>query len=387
MLAQLFILYFGLTEIGIRFTPVQAAILGLGFNGGAYLAEVFRAGIQSIHAGQMEAALTVGMTPLAAMRYVVLPQALNVVVPPTTNYSIALLKDTAIVSAVAAPEIMFKARNLVMETYLSAQIYLLVALMYLVMSLILAYVSRRLERRLAVSGASGSGETPRGMSEMVAVYEEHLAEWLPQLIEAAGNTLRMTALAFVLAFVVGLLLALAKLSPIAPLRLFATGYIEVMRGIPSLAILFLIYFGLADFGLIFDAFPAAVIGFGLNGAAYMAEIFRAGILSIHGGQMEAALTVGMTPLSAMRWVILPQALRVVLPPLANFGIALLKDTSVASIISAPELMLRARDLASSSFLPMEVFLLAAAIYLAMSLPIAFLTRRLEARFSRGQAHV
>jgi polar amino acid transport system permease protein/cystine transport system permease protein len=155
VLAQLFILYFGLTEIGIRFTPIQAAILGLGLNGGAYLAEVFRAGIESIHAGQMEAALTVGMTPLAAMRWVVLPQALNVVVPPTTNYSIALLKDTAIVSAVAAPEIMFKARNLVMETYLSAQIYLLVALMYLVMSLILAFISRRLERRLGESGAAG----------------------------------------------------------------------------------------------------------------------------------------------------------------------------------------------------------------------------------------
>lgn len=156
VLAQLFILYIGLTEFGIRFSPIQAAILGLGFNGGAYLAEVFRAGIQSIHAGQMEAALTVGMTPLAAMRWVVLPQALNVVVPPTTNYSIALLKDTAIVSAVAAPEIMFRARNLVMETYLSAQIYLLVALMYLVMSLILAFIARRIEWRLAVSGATGA---------------------------------------------------------------------------------------------------------------------------------------------------------------------------------------------------------------------------------------
>lgn len=155
VLAQLFILYFGLTEVGIRFTPIQAAILGLGLNGGAYLAEVFRAGIESIHAGQMEAALTVGMTPLTAMRYVILPQALRVVVPPTTNYSIALLKDTAIVSAVAAPEIMFKARNLVMETYLSAQIYLLVAIMYLVMSLILAFISRRLERRLGESGATG----------------------------------------------------------------------------------------------------------------------------------------------------------------------------------------------------------------------------------------
>jgi His/Glu/Gln/Arg/opine family amino acid ABC transporter permease subunit len=221
------------------------------------------------------------------------------------------------------------------------------------------------------------------MNEMLAVYEEHLAEWLPELLAAAGNTLRMTALAFVLAFAVGLLLALAKLSPLPPLRAFATAYIEVMRGIPALAVLFLIYFGLADFGIVFNAFPAAVIGLGLNGAAYMAEIFRAGIQSIHAGQMEAALTVGMTPLAAMRWVVLPQALRVVLPPLANFGIALLKDTSVASIISAPELMLRARDLASSSFEPMEVFLLAAAIYLAMSLPVSFLTRRLEARFARG----
>jgi ABC-type amino acid transport system permease subunit len=131
----------------------------------------------------------------------------------------------------------------------------------------------------------------------------------------------------------------------------------------------------------------AIIGLGLNGAAYLAEVFRVRISSIHAGQMETALTVGMTPLAAMRWVILQQALRVVLPPLANFGIALLKDTSVASIISAPELMLRARDLASSSFWPMEVFLLAAVIYLAMSVPVSLLTRRLEARFSRGQAHV
>lgn len=157
VLAQLFILYFGLTQVGIRFTPIQAAIIGLGCNGGAYLAEVFRAGIESIHKGQMEAALTVGLTPLAAMRWVIIPQAMRVVVPPTTNYSIALLKDTAVVSAVAAPEIMFKARNLVMETYLSAQIYLLVSIMYLVMSLILAWISRRLERRLAVSTATGDG--------------------------------------------------------------------------------------------------------------------------------------------------------------------------------------------------------------------------------------
>ncbi len=222
------------------------------------------------------------------------------------------------------------------------------------------------------------------MDDLGGVYEEHLREWLPQLLAAATNTLQMTLLAFLVALVAGLVLALAKLSPIVPIRAAATAYIEVMRGIPALVVLFLIYFGLADFGILFDAFTAAVIGLGLNGAAYLAEVIRAGILAVHRGQREAALTVGMTPLQAMRYVVLPQAFRVVLPPVANFGIALLKDTSVASIISAPELMLRARDLASSSFQPMAVFLLAAAIYLVMSLPISFLVRRLEAQLARGR---
>jgi His/Glu/Gln/Arg/opine family amino acid ABC transporter permease subunit len=226
-----------------------------------------------------------------------------------------------------------------------------------------------------------------GLGAFFDVYQTHLGEWLPQLLVAAGNSLRMAVLAFALSFAAGLLLALAKTSSVGVLSKSASVYIEIMRGVPALAVLFLIYFGLADVGLVFDAFTAAVLGLGLNGAAYMAEIFRAGIQSIHADQMEAALTVGMTPLAAMRYVVLPQAFRVVLPPVANFAIALLKDTSVASIISAPELMLRARDLASSSFLPMQVFLLAAAIYLAMSLPIAWLTRRLEARFARGQSLV
>ncbi len=146
------------------------------------------------------------------------------------------------------------------------------------------------------------------MSELLAVYQEHLGEWLPQLIDAAGNTVRMTILAFILAFILGLLLALARLSPVAPLRWFASGYIEVLRGIPTLAVLFLIYFGLADFGIIFDAFPAAVLGFGLSGAAYMAEIFRAGIESVHESQRAAARSLGLTSSQTMRFVVAPQAI-------------------------------------------------------------------------------
>lgn len=218
-------------------------------------------------------------------------------------------------------------------------------------------------------------------------FRENLPYFLEVLIPAAGMTVRIAAGSFVVAIVVGLILALLQTMRISLITLIVRTYIEIVRGTPVLAQLFILYFGLTQVGIRFTPVQAAIIGLGLNGGAYLAEVFRSGIESIHRGQMEAALTVGLTPMAAMRWVILPQALRVVLPPLANFGIALLKDTSVASIISAPELMLRARDLASSSFLPLEVFMLAAAIYLVMSLPVAFLTRRLEARFSRGQSHV
>jgi polar amino acid transport system permease protein len=221
------------------------------------------------------------------------------------------------------------------------------------------------------------------MGEFLALYARHLPQWIPEMLVAAGGTLRMTALAFVLANVVGLFFALAKISAIRPLRAFAVTYIEVVRGIPALTLLFVIYFALPAIGVKFDSFTAAVVGLGLNGGAYLAEVFRSGIQAIHRGQVEAALAIGLTPLGAMRRVILPQAFRVALPPIANYAIALLKDTSVASIIAAPELMLRARDLASSSYLPMHLFLLAALMYFVMSYPISLGVRRLESRLSRG----
>jgi polar amino acid transport system permease protein len=223
------------------------------------------------------------------------------------------------------------------------------------------------------------------MSEFLALYARHLPQWMPEMLLAAVGTLRMTALAFVLANAAGLFFALARVSSVRPLSAFALGYIEVVRGIPALTLLFVIYFALPAIGVRFDSFTAAVVGLGLNGGAYLAEVFRAGILAIHRGQVEAALSIGLTPLNVMRLVILPQAFRVALPPIANYAIALLKDTSVASIIAAPELMLRARDLASSSYLPMHLFLLAALMYFVMSYPISLAVRGLERRLSRGHA--
>jgi polar amino acid transport system permease protein len=213
---------------------------------------------------------------------------------------------------------------------------------------------------------------------------DDLREWLPQLLVAAGGTLKMTALAYAIAVTAGLLIALARRSRHRGVSAAAAWYVELTRGTPALTQLFLIYFGLASAGIVLSAFVAAVIGLGLNYAAYMSEVYRAGIAAVHRGQREAALAIGMTNALAMRGIILPQALRIIIPPMANYAVSLLKDTSVASLISAPELMLRARDLSSEYFMPMELYLLVGAMYLVMAYPLAKGAHYLEVRMGQGR---
>ena len=213
-----------------------------------------------------------------------------------------------------------------------------------------------------------------------------LAVWgmLPALLLGALTTAEITAGAFVLATLIGLTFAVAQRLRFRPLRIAIAIYVDVFRAVPVLTQLFIIYFGLTEIGIRLDPLPSAIVGFGINGGAYLTEVFRAGLESIHQGQMEAAKMLGMTRLAALRIVILPQAVRVVLPPLGNFAIGLLKDTALASAVAAPELMFRARTLVDKTFLATQIFVTAAAIYLAMSLPLGYLTRRAEARLSRGR---
>lgn len=147
VLAQVFIIYFGLAYTGVKIASLPAAVIALGLNGGAILTEVFRAGLSAIHHGQREAALAIGMTPWATMRYIILPQTWRITLPPVGNYAIALLKDTAVVSAIAAPEIMFYARNLVTSTFETTFIYILAALLYFALSFPIARLVDRYERR------------------------------------------------------------------------------------------------------------------------------------------------------------------------------------------------------------------------------------------------
>ena len=211
-----------------------------------------------------------------------------------------------------------------------------------------------------------------------------IREWLPELLAAAVQTLRMTALAYVLALVAGLAIALGEMSRRRFLARACRVYIEFIRGTPTLTQLFLIYFGLPAFGIALPGFGAAVVALGLHYAAYMSETYRAGIAAVDRGQGEAAAAIGMTRAEAMRYVVLPQAVRVILPPMGNSLVSLLKDTSVASLIAAPELMMRADDLTSEYYMPMQVYLIAGAMYFLMAFPLSMGVRWLERTLKRNR---
>jgi len=206
---------------------------------------------------------------------------------------------------------------------------------------------------------------------------------IPALIEplliGAVTTVEITLVSLLVAVVIGLSFALIKLSRLKALHWLIDIYVEIFRGTPVLAQLFIIYFGLAYLGIRVNAFPAAIIGLGLNGGAVLTEVFRAGLAAIHHGQREAALSVGMTPWSTMRYIILPQTWRITLPPLGNYAIALLKDTAVVSAIAAPEIMFYARNLVTSTFQTTLIYILAALLYFCLSFPLARLVDRLERR--------
>ena len=225
------------------------------------------------------------------------------------------------------------------------------------------------------------------MIEFLSGYRDYIWDWLPEMAIASLQTLQLMVVSFCLACVLGMIVALLRISRFGFLRTIAKIYIGFFRGVPVLVILYWIYFALPEMGyevLVISSYTAAIIGLSIHGAAFMAEIFRSGIESLHRGQMEAALALGMTPAKAMTYIILPQAVRVVVPPIANYSVGLLKETALCSIIAAPELMLRAKDLASSSFLPMHAFVLAAVFYYIMSFPLMRLAEHLETRMGAGR---
>ncbi|MGQ9457321.1 MAG: amino acid ABC transporter permease [Anaerolineae bacterium] len=217
-------------------------------------------------------------------------------------------------------------------------------------------------------------------------------------------TLRLTVVAFAFILVVGMFGGLGRLSGNPFIKGLASLYVEVIRGIPLLVQLLFIWFALPQvlgnvghalmgplpavgqwlINLKLSPFAAAVLGFTICYGAYMSEIFRAGIQSIHKGQMEAARSLGMTYVQAMRYVILPQAARVILPPVGNEFVSLLKDSSLVSVLAVPDLTRRGREYMARTFLSFETWAMVALIYLVLTLTFTRIVAYVERRWSVGR---
>jgi polar amino acid transport system substrate-binding protein len=207
---------------------------------------------------------------------------------------------------------------------------------------------------------------------------------VPLLAKGALVTLELSIMAMILAVFAGLNIALVRLYAPRFLSALAVAYIELIRGTPLLIQLFLIFYGLPHIGIRLSPMFAAVLGLALNYSAYEAENYRAGIQSIPNTQMEAALALGMSQAQSLRYVIIPQAVRMVIPPVTNDFIALLKDSSLVSVITMVELTKAYSQLASIHYDYLGIGLLAAGMYFLIGLPFVRLARLAERYFTPGQ---
>ena len=205
--------------------------------------------------------------------------------------------------------------------------------------------------------------------------------YLPTLMKATVMTLLLVLITMLLSPVGGLFIALGRISRMKVLSGLFWCYIWIFRGTPLLLQLFFIYYGLPSMGITLEPFPAAVLGLGLNYSAYLAEIMRGAIESIDAGQMEAAKSLGMSYWQAMRRIIIPQTYKRLVPPVGNEFVALLKDSSLVSILAVADLLRRGREFASQSFTYFETYTMVALVYLMITLFFSKLISHMEEKIS------
>lgn len=207
-------------------------------------------------------------------------------------------------------------------------------------------------------------------------------EGLPELLKGAVVTIEVTAAAFVLSGVLGLLVGIIRLNPARRfLYGIASGYVAFIRGTPLLVQLFLLFFGLPQFGILLPAILCGVIGLGIYSGSYVSEVVRGAIQSIDRGQMEAARSLGMSYREAMWQVVLPQAFRRMLPPLGNETIALIKNSALVSLLTIDDVMREGQRIISTSFRALEVYLAVAVIYFVLTNAATWILRQIEKRMT------
>ncbi|MGI8771614.1 MAG: ectoine/hydroxyectoine ABC transporter permease subunit EhuD [Acidobacteriaceae bacterium] len=214
-----------------------------------------------------------------------------------------------------------------------------------------------------------------------------MISFLPTLLHGAWVTIMVSVTSYVFALIGGLIFGVARMARFWPIRAVATAYVQFIRGTPLLLQLFFIYYVLPYGGIVLTPFASGVLGLTINYSAYMAEVFRSGIQAIPRGQWEAARSLGMPRRLLMRRIIMPQAIRIVIPAIGNFFVAIFKDSALVSVITMRDLMFSGELLASATFKHFEIFTMVAIIYFIISYPAAKLVEFLEARLDVAQGQI
>lgn len=205
------------------------------------------------------------------------------------------------------------------------------------------------------------------------------------IVAAIPYTLLITVGAFCVGFVIAIPIMFMRQSNFLPLHFLGQGIIDIARGIPPIVWLLFIFFGLPNLGILLDPIQAAIIGLGIVSSAYLAEIFRGGLLAVHKGQFEASKALGLSGWTTFSRIVSPQALRAMLPGLATYFIGLVKDSSIASIIGVTEMVYTANTFARQSSQGIVLFFIAALVYIAISLPMGLAARGMETRLAKAGA--
>jgi aspartate/glutamate/glutamine transport system permease protein len=209
-----------------------------------------------------------------------------------------------------------------------------------------------------------------------------LTKYFDLYMEGFVNTIYSSIIALIGSFLLGTVIAVFRISSIRPLRWAGTVYVEFIRNIPLLLVVYIFFLGLPSIGITLSGFVCGTIGLAVYTASFIAEAIRAGIMSVPKGQTEAALSSGLTYVQTMRYVILPQAIKIVIPPLSNQFINLVKNTSVLSVIAGLDLMYFGDKIASKTYATFDTYIFVAVFYLVLTLPLSYIALQLERRLAK-----
>jgi polar amino acid transport system permease protein len=217
--------------------------------------------------------------------------------------------------------------------------------------------------------------------ERAADWWSSVADYIPGMLEACVVVVELTVAVILLSWICGLVAALGKISSYTLLRSPCQFYVWFIRGTPTLIQIFIVYFGIPQLGLRLSPFTAGVVALGVSSGAYVAEIIRAGLIAIPKGQTESAIAIGMSTRQCLQYIVLPQIVRIIIPPITNEAVTTLKNTSLLSTITIIELTLKSEMIISYTFRPFDFYIIAAILYLIMTTSLMSAATWIEGRLA------